>query len=186
MPWLLVLGAVLVIAIIAWFLRVPATGASSVHEFTLVAGDGGSYPLARHRGEVVLLVNTASRCGFTPQYEGLQRLQERCGARGFTVLALPCNDFLFQEPGADAAIGAFCATRFGVTFPVLAKLHVRGRRIAPLYRYLTRESARPGMIRWNFTKFLIGRDGAVVERFSPRVRPEDPRVLEEIEAALSG
>ena len=137
--------------------------------------DGSALPLADLRGKVLLVVNTASRCGFTPQYAGLEALQRRYDERGFTVLAFPCNQFAGQEPGDDAAIATFCSTTYDVTFPILAKVEVNGPDADPIFRHL--KQAAPGAlgteaIKWNFTKFLVGRDGRVAARYAPTTAPE--------------
>ncbi len=138
--------------------------------------DGEDVPLSRYEGRVLLLVNTASRCGFTPQYEALEKLANQHRDRGFEVLAFPCNDFLGQEPGTDDEILEFCQSRFDVHFPVFSKLHVKGPKMHPLYTYLTRISDHPGAVRWNFTKFLIDRRGHTVARFEPNVAPDSDAV----------
>jgi glutathione peroxidase len=158
--------------------------AHSPLEFTLADIGGKPYPLDQHRGQVVLLVNVASQCHFTAQYKALQALHERYRERGLVVIGVPANDFLGQEPGSDAEIRTFCSTTYGVTFPMMAKVGVRGEDICPLYQHLTSESARPGKIAWNFTKFLVGRDGLVAERFGPTTAPDDPRVIAAVELAL--
>jgi glutathione peroxidase len=147
----------------------------SVHDFTARSIAGKPVPLATWGGQVVLIVNVASRCGFTPQYAGLEALYRRYRGRGFAVLGFPCNQFGGQEPGDEAAIAAFCKDRFDVTFPLFTKVDVNGPRAHPLYRYL--KQARPGWfglqrIGWNFTKFLVDRDGQVSARFGPRKTPE--------------
>ena len=154
--------------------------------FSAAAPDGTEVPLAQYAGDVLLIVNTASRCGFTPQYEGLEALQREFSPRGFAVLAFPCNQFGGQEPGTDAEIGEFCTTRFSVSFPLFAKIEVNGAGASPLYDWLKRQA--PGVlgttaIKWNFTKFLVGRDGLVLRRFAPTEPPE--RLRPAIEAALS-
>lgn len=156
----------------------------SVLSHTLKTLDGKDRPLSDFTGQVLLLCNVASRCGLTPQYEGLERLHERYEARGFQVLGFPANNFAGQEPGTDGEIQTFCSTRYGVTFPMFSKISVKGDDQHPLYRYLTRESPFPGEIEWNFGKFLVGRDGQVIARFSPRTDPEAAEVTEAIEAAL--
>lgn len=159
----------------------------SAHEFTLTDIDGHPYPLAAHRGQVLLLVNVASRCGLTPHYAGLQALHERLGARGLVVLGAPCNQFGAQEPGSEAQIKEFCALRYRVTFPMLAKIDVNGPRRHPLYAWLTGQVIQPdgaGDIAWNFAKFVIGRDGVLVARFAPNVAPDDPALVRAIEDAL--
>lgn len=147
---------------------------STIYDFTISDAQGDAHPLALHRGKVLLIVNTASRCGFTPQYAGLEALWRAHGNRGFVVLGLPCNQFGAQEPGDAAEIAQFCSLSHDVTFPVLAKIEVNGPGAEPLYLHLKR--ARPGLfgtqaIKWNFTKFLVGRDGRVIARFSPRKTP---------------
>lgn len=149
---------------------------SSVYDFELNTLDGSPMPMSQFSGKVLLLVNTASRCGFTPQYKGLQKLQDRYAARGFSVIGFPCNQFGAQEPGSVEEIAAFCEQNYGVDFPLTEKVDVNGEHAHPLFRHLT--SAAPGLlgteaIKWNFTKFLVNRDGVVVERFAPTTRPED-------------
>lgn len=157
----------------------------TVYSFTAKALDGSDVSLGDYRDKVLLIVNTASECGFTPQYAGLQELYTRYGSRGLTVLGFPCNQFGKQEPGDAAQIGAFCEQRFGVSFPLFEKVDVKGEQAHPLFRWLTEEA--PGVlglkaIKWNFTKFLIGRDGKVVKRYAPTTKPAD--VAADIEALL--
>lgn len=157
----------------------------SVFDFQMTLLDGTPMPLEAFRGKVLLLVNTASKCGFTPQYAGLQALHERFHARGLCVIAFPCNQFGAQEPGDAAEIGAFCSRNYGVTFPVSTRINVNGADADPLFAYLT--AAAPGVlgteaIKWNFTKFLINRDGSLVERFAPATKPEE--LVEKIKALL--
>jgi glutathione peroxidase len=143
--------------------------------------------LAEYRGKAVLLVNVASRCGLTPQYAGLERLQKEYGDRGFTVVGVPCNQFAGQEPGSAQEIQSFCSATYGVTFPLLEKADVNGADRHPLYAELTKTAdaeGEAGDIQWNFEKFLIGRDGTVVSRIRPRTEPEAPEVLAAIEAQL--
>lgn len=156
----------------------------TVHDFTLRTNEGKERPLAEFAGRALLLVNTASKCGFTPQYAGLGTLYGRYRARGFEVLAFPANDFLGQEPGSDEEIARFCATNYAVTFPLFAKISVKGRDIAPLYAWLTTESGFPGDIGWNFTKFLVAPDGHVIARFGPRTDPLDATLVAKLEGAL--
>jgi len=158
---------------------------SSVFDFETRRLDGAPMPLADFRGQVLLIVNTASECGFTPQYAGLQKLHETYASRGFSVLGFPCNQFHAQEPGTADEIGAFCTKNFGVSFPLSEKIDVNGAAAHPLYRHLT--SAAPGIlgteaIKWNFTKFLIDRDGKVAARFAPTTTPES--IAADIEALL--
>ncbi len=155
-------------------------------DFEVTTLDGQTLRLADLAGRVLLVVNTASACGFTPQYAGLQALHERHGAQGLTVLGFPCNQFGAQEPGDAAQIGAFCERHYGVGFPMMAKVDVNGANAAPLFRWLKGQA--PGLlgsqaIKWNFTKFLIGRDGRVIRRYAPQHKPEN--LAKDIEAALA-
>jgi len=148
----------------------------SVHDFTSKRLDGQEESLGVYRGKVLLIVNTASACGFTPQYAGLEALYEKLGPEGFAILGFPCNQFGAQEPGSESEIGAFCQKNYGVTFPMFAKIEVNGASAHPLYKYL--KDAKPGLlgteaIKWNFTKFLIGKDGEPVARYAPNTKPED-------------
>ncbi len=148
----------------------------SVYDFSATRLDGREESLSAYRGKVLLIVNTASQCGFTPQYAGLQALYEKHAGEGFAVLGFPCNQFGRQEPGTETEIGAFCDTNYRVTFPLFAKIEVNGETAHPLYKYL--KDARPGLlgseaIKWNFTKFLIGRDGEPVARYAPQTKPEE-------------
>jgi len=161
----------------------PVTG--SAHDFTLTASDGSAYPLANLRGKVLLIVNTASRCGFTGQYDGLQALNTTYAAQGLVVIGVPSNDFMGQEPGTNAEIQQFCSTKFHVTFPLMAKVAVSGKEIAPLYRWLTETSQHRGAISWNFNKFLIGKDGAVLARWGSRTKPEADEIKAALVAALA-
>ncbi len=148
----------------------------SVHDFTVTTADGAEHPLAEHAGRLLLIVNVASGCGLTPQYAGLEKLYRNDHPRGLDVLGFPCNQFGGQEPGTDAEIQTFCSTTYDVTFPVLAKLDVNGPDADPLFRLLREEAPGPqegADIRWNFTKFLVGRDGEVLHRYEPMVLPED-------------
>jgi glutathione peroxidase len=147
----------------------------TLHDFSANTLDGQPASLADNRGKVVIVVNTASECGFTPQYAGLEALQQRLASRGFSVLGFPCNQFGAQEPGSAAEIGAFCEKNYGVSFPMFEKIKVNGSEAHPLYRWLTSEA--PGLlgtqaIKWNFTKFLVDRDGRVVKRYAPQDKPE--------------
>jgi glutathione peroxidase len=154
-----------------------------------VAGiDGEPLDQAALEGRAVLVVNVASRCGLTPQYEGLERLQARYGPAGFTVLGVPCNQFGGQEPGTPEEIQAFCSATYGTTFPLTEKLDVNGRRQHPLYAWLTKApdgEGRAGEVEWTFEKFLVAPSGEIVNRFRPAVEPEDESVLEAIETVLA-
>lgn len=157
----------------------------SVYDYSAKTLDGQDARLADYRGQVLLIVNTASKCGFTPQYEGLEALYKAYKDKGFTVLAFPCNQFGAQEPGNAEEIASFCSLTYDVTFPVLGKIDVNGPQAHPLYAYLKHE--QKGVlgtegIKWNFTKFLIDRDGKVVERFAPTTKPEDLKLA--VEALL--
>ncbi|HWU79574.1 MAG TPA: glutathione peroxidase [Caulobacter sp.] len=157
----------------------------SVYDYSAKTLDGQDVSLADYRGQVLLIVNTASKCGFTPQYEGLEALYKAHKDRGFTVLAFPCNQFGAQEPGNAEEIANFCSLTYDVTFPVMSKIDVNGADAHPLYRFLKKEQKGvlgTEAIKWNFTKFLIGKDGEVVERFAPTVKPEDLKVA--VEALL--
>lgn len=148
---------------------------ASLYDFSAERLDGRRESLERYRGDVLLIVNTASHCGFTPQYAGLEALHRAHALRRFNVLGFPCNQFANQEPGDAAAIDAFCQRAYGVSFPMFAKVNVNGRDAHPLFKYL--KSERPGIlwleaIKWNFTKFLVDRDGKVLERFGPKTKPE--------------
>jgi len=148
---------------------------TTIADFSASLPDGTTASLAEKLGKVVLVVNTASKCGFTPQYEGLEALWRKYRDRGFEVIAFPCDQFGHQEPGTAEEIGSFCSINFGVSFPLMAKTEVNGAGAIPLYQWLKAEA--PGIfgtqrIKWNFTKFLIGRDGKVVRRFAPTAKPE--------------
>ena len=169
------------------FAAVPLMAANSIHEFTPRSIEGNPAPLAAYKGKVTLVVNVASKCGFTPQYEGLEALYRKYKDRGFVVLGFPSNDFLWQEPGSDSEIASFCKRTYGVTFPMFSKVKVRGSGGEPLYRFLTDKTANPstgGMIMWNFTKFLADGDGKVIARFGPRTEPMAKEVIDAIERAL--
>jgi glutathione peroxidase len=164
-----------------------STGHVSIYEIPLTRIDGDPLDLAQFRGTALLVVNVASRCGLTGQYEGLQRLHERLSVRGLSVLGVPCNQFGEQEPGTAGEIVGFCTREYGVSFPLTAKLEVNGRRRHPLYRALTATAdagGEAGDVEWNFEKFLVSPFGEVVARFRPRVEPEDDELLAAIEAVL--
>jgi glutathione peroxidase len=161
--------------------------APTIYDIELPLLNGKPASLAAYEGKVVLAVNVASRCGFTPQYGGLQALHDKYASRGFTVLGFPCNQFFKQEPGSAEDIQSFCSTNYGVTFPLYAKLDVKGSNQHPLYAILSEfpdDSGKAGNVAWNFEKFLVGRDGRVVRRFRSKVVPEDPAVVEAIESLL--
>jgi glutathione peroxidase len=160
----------------------------SVYDFTLNSIDGQPAPLAAYKGKVVLLVNVASRCGYTPQYTALESVYEKYKDRGLVIVGIPANNFGAQEPGSNQEIKTFCSSKYHVTFPMMAKVSVKGDDITPLYQFLTDKSAHPqtgGEIQWNFTKFLIGPDGGVITRFEPGITPDSPQVTSAIEKALA-
>jgi glutathione peroxidase len=159
-----------------------------VLHFSMKSLDGKDVDLAKYQGKVVLVVNVASRCGYTPQYEALEKLHEKYGKDGLVVLGVPANEFGKQEPGTNEQIADFCRSTYNVQFPMLAKVVVKGEGQCPLYKYLTDEKTDPkfaGPIKWNFTKFLISRDGQIVNRFEPAVKPDSPEVTKAIEAELA-
>jgi glutathione peroxidase len=161
--------------------------AASIYDFQVQDIDGRPVSLQDYRGKVLLIVNVASRCGFTYQYEGLEALYKEYGARGLVVLGFPANDFLGQEPGSNEQIKEFCSLNYAVSFPLFAKIRVKGRGAHPLYRFLTDKRTNPrfaGGITWNFNKFLIGRDGAVLDRFASKEEPGSERVRRAVEQAL--
>ena len=159
---------------------------SGIYDFTLPSIDGQPTPLANFKGKVILLVNVASRCGFTPQYAGLEALYEKYKDQGFVILGFPANNFGGQEPGTNQEIKTFCSTKYNVTFPIYGKVSVKGADQTPLYQYLTKEAdpSHTGDIKWNFTKFLVDRNGNVVERFEPNVTPESENVVTSVEKLL--
>jgi glutathione peroxidase len=158
----------------------------NIYDFKADALNGAPVDLARYRGQVLLIVNTASECGFTPQYKGLEEVYQQFKDRGVAVLGFPCNQFGGQEPGDAGAIGAFCEKNYGVTFPLFAKVDVNGAHAHPLFQHLKQEA--PGLmgtqaIKWNFTKFLVGKDGRVVKRYAPSTAPHE--LLGDIEKLLA-
>lgn len=166
---------------------IKATGRGlCVLDHTVRDAQGEAVPLARYRGQVLLLVNVASKCGCTPQYHDLVTLDKTYRDRGLVVAGFPCNDFAGQEPGSIDTIATFCSTTYGVDFPIFDKVHVKGSAIAPLYAALTSRANAPfdGAIGWNFTKFLVGRDGTVRARMEPGVKPTDAKVVSLIESLL--
>jgi glutathione peroxidase len=159
---------------------------SSIYDFEARQMNGKTVPLASYRGQVMLIVNTASACGFTPQFGGLEQLHKTYGGKGLVVLGFPCNQFGAQDPGSNDEIAQFCQLNYGVSFPMMAKIDVNGPAADPLYKWLTKEA--PGLlgstsIKWNFTKFLVGKDGQVLRRFAPNDTPES--LAKDIEKALA-
>lgn len=159
---------------------------NSFFEFTTTDSGQKNYDLLQHKGKVVLVVNVASKCGFTPQYKGLEELYQKFKNQGLVILGFPCNQFGFQEPGSDSDIQQFCSMTYNVTFPVLGKVDVNGASASPIYQFLKDQA--PGLlgielIKWNFTKFLVGKDGKVIKRYAPNTEPVD--IASDIEKALS-
>jgi glutathione peroxidase len=157
----------------------------SVHSFSVNANDGRPVSLSEYSGKVLLIVNTASRCGFTPQYKGLEELYQRYKDQGLVVLAFPANNFMGQEPGTDQEIRNFCELNYKVTFPLFAKSSVKGADISPLFRYLTERPALQGPVTWNFNKFLVDKTGQLVARFDSRMTPLAPELVAAVEKELS-
>jgi glutathione peroxidase len=160
---------------------------ASIYDFEAQQIGGQTLPLSQFRGKPMLIVNTASACGFTPQFAGLEELHKRYADRGLVVLGFPCNQFGSQDPGSNEEIASFCQVNYGVSFPMMAKIDVNGAQAHPLYRWLTAEA--PGLlgskaIKWNFTKFLVGKDGSVLKRYAPQDAPE--KLAKDVEAALAG
>ena len=163
------------------------TPMSTIYDVEARQMNGTTVPLEQYRGKALLIVNTASACGFTPQFGGLEALHEKYGQRGLAVMGFPCNQFGSQDPGSNEEIASFCQLNYGVTFPMMAKIDVNGPAADPLFKWLTAEA--PGIlgskaIKWNFTKFLVGKDGQVIKRYAPNDKPED--MAKDIEAALAG
>jgi glutathione peroxidase len=179
---------ILSIMAVAGGLALAAAGpAKSVLDFSMKSIDGQDTPLRQFQGKVLLLVNTASKCGFTPQFKALEEVYKRYKDRGLLILGFPANNFLGQEPGTDQQIKEFCLINYGVSFPMFSKISVSGKDIHPLYKFLVDKETDPqfaGKIPWNFTKFLADRKGEVVARFEPRRVPDDPLVIAAIEKAL--
>lgn len=166
----------------AFFMSASLWAAGSIHEFTLNSIDGKPAPLAEFKGKVVLIVNVASQCGYTPQYTGLESLYRKYKDRGLVVAGFPANNFGAQEPGTNEEIKQFCTRKYNVTFPMYSKVSVKGSDKTPLYSYLTEQAG--GEVKWNFTKFLVGRDGKVVARFEPATAPESQELTAAVEKAL--
>ncbi len=160
--------------------------AGSLYDIPVKDIDGKETSLKEYQGKVLLIVNVASKCGLTPQYKALEAIHEKYKERGFTVLGFPCNQFLGQEPGTNEEIKQFCSSKYNVSFPLFDKIDVNGANRHPLYVALAGENSPfPGNIKWNFGKFLVGRDGKIVKRFEPRTTPDSPEVIEAIQTALA-
>src|SRR5258705_844098 len=180
----------LIPAVLGLFLFASAISGTdkNVFDYTLNTIDGQPAPLSAYKGKVVMLVNVASRCGFTPQYTALESIYEKYKERGFVIIGIPANNFGAQEPGTNQEIKTFCQSKYSVTFPMMSKVSVKGNDKTPLYQYLTDKSANPktgGDIQWNFTKFLVGPGGQIIARFEPTVTPDSPKVTGAIERALA-
>lgn len=186
---ILVCSTVFAISLSSRATGAAATGEkmNSIYDFTLKDIDHKEVNLAQYRGKVVLVVNVASRCGFTPQYEGLQKVYAKYKDRGFVILGFPANNFMAQEPGTDEEIKTFCSAKYNVSFPIFSKISVKGDDIHPLYKFLTSKETNPdfgGDIKWNFSKFLLDKNGKIVARFEPAVKPESDPMIQAIEKAL--
>jgi glutathione peroxidase len=157
----------------------------ALYSFTMKTIDGNDKKLSDYEGKVLMIVNVASKCGHTPQYKGLEALYEKYKDRGFMILGFPANNFLWQEPGTDEEIKNFCSMKYGVTFDMFSKISVKGDDQNPLYHFLTKESPVPGIVQWNFQKYLVDRKGNVVEKFSPNTDPAEKDVIAKIEKLLN-
>jgi glutathione peroxidase len=176
-----------VLALTSTLLLAASVSAADIYDFSVHNIDGGSESLKAFKGKTILIVNVASKCGYTPQYAGLQKLYTRYKDKGFVILGFPANNFGAQEPGTNAEIKTFCSRTYNVTFPMFSKISVKGSDQEPLYQYLTTQSpnaATHGDIQWNFTKFLISSDGKIVARFEPDVSPESGQMQKAIESTL--
>jgi glutathione peroxidase len=170
------------------FVMMGFAAEKTVYDYTLNSIDGQATPLAGYRGKVLMVVNVASRCGYTPQYAALETIYEKYKDRGFVIVGVPANNFGAQEPGSNSEIKTFCTRKYNVQFPMMSKVSVKGSDTAPLYQYLTDNSSHPktgGEIKWNFTKFLVDRNGSIAARFEPEVTPDSPQVTAAIEKALA-
>lgn len=178
-------GKYLVIGVILMMTTSLVAG-SGLYSFTLNSIDGKPAPLADYKGKVLLIVNVASQCGYTPQYSALESIYDKYKGQGFVILGFPANNFGAQEPGSNEEIKTFCTRKYSVTFPMYAKISVKGAGQAPLYAYLTKETGAgiSGDIKWNFTKFLVDRNGNVVRRFEPAVTPDSKEITEAVERQL--
>ncbi len=179
-------GRTMFLGLVVLLMSASLFAAASIYDFTLPSIDGKPAPLANYKGKVLLVVNVASRCGFTPQYSALEAIYEKYKDQGFVTLGFPANNFGGQEPGTNAEIKTFCSSKYNVTFPLYSKVSVKGEDQTPLYHYLTTDAnpSLAGDIKWNFTKFLVDRNGNVVQRFEPATKPDSPEVIAAIEKAL--
>jgi glutathione peroxidase len=191
MGWKSAIAAIVVVLLGRNVIAEPTTAPSvdTPLKFTLKDIDGKDVNLADYKGKVVMIVNVASKCGFTPQYKGLEQLYQTYKDKGFVVLGFPANDFKSQEPGSDAEIKAFCTDKYEVTFPMFSKVSVKGEAQTPLYKFLTEKETNgefAGPIGWNFTKFLVDKNGHVYARFASKTKPDDATVITAIEKGLAG
>jgi glutathione peroxidase len=181
-----IMKEIILLAAVFCVQMISVRAADSIYDIPLKDIDGKSASLKPYKGKVLLIVNVASKCGFTPQYTALETVYQKYKNQGLVVLGFPCNQFGGQEPGTDEEIKQFCTSKYNVTFPMFDKLEVNGANRHPLYKTLAGEgSPTAGDIRWNFTKFLIGRDGKIVKRFDSKVKPDSPEVTQAVEAALA-
>ena len=178
---------IMILLVVVTAIQAEEQNMNNIYDFKMVSIQGDTLQLSEYAGKVLLIVNTASKCGFTYQYEGLEKLYKTYKDQGFVILGFPANNFLKQGPGSDVEIANFCSINYGVTFPMFSKISVRGKSIHPLYEYLTSKDTNPefsGKISWNFNKFLISRDGKIINRFGSRVKPENEDLIKAIEEAL--
>jgi glutathione peroxidase len=179
---------IILISILFMFISMQSEEkAMSIYDFTMEDIKGDSIKLDEYKGKIILIVNTASKCGFTYQYDGLEKLYQDYKEQGFIILGFPANNFLKQDPGSNEEIANFCRLTYGVTFPMFSKISVKGKDIHPLYEYLTSKNAGHnfgGKISWNFNKFMISKDGKIINRFGSKVKPEDEKIVNAIEQAL--
>jgi len=173
------------IVIPLFFAQAETQSVESIYDISVKDIDGKPTVLTDYKGKVFLVVNVASRCGFTPQYSGLEQLHRKFKERGFSVLGFPCNDFGRQEPDSNGDIKAFCSSKYNITFPLFDKLHAKGGEQHPLFKLLTTKASPTGEIGWNFEKFLISKDGAIAGRFKSAVKPDDPKLVALIEKELA-
>lgn len=176
-----------ILLIVITVIQAEEQNMNSIYDFKVVDILGDTLQLSEYTGKVLLIVNTASKCGFTYQYEGLEKLYKTYKDIGFVILGFPANNFLKQEPGTDEEIATFCSTNYGVTFPMFSKISVRGKDIHPFYQYLTSKETNPefgGKISWNFNKFLISKEGKIINRFGSKDKPESEKIIQAIEKAL--
>jgi len=167
-------------------MTIIAANAASIYDLTVTNIDGKKVSLSDYKGKALLIVNVASKCGFTPQYKALEAIYQKYKDQGFVILGFPCNQFAHQEPGSDEEIKQFCSSKYFVTFPLFDKIDVNGADRAPLYQILAgKDSPFPGNIGWNFTKFLIGKNGQILNRFASKITPDSPEVTAAIQAALA-